>query len=83
MSSSFRLALLRQHPSLTEVGSRKAQDFNFQRYYFQGIGRYAPDAAYARGLADLKPSKPFREVYRGEGTGCWKMLEDAERMLKG
>jgi glutathione S-transferase len=25
-----------------------------QRYYFQGIGRYAPDAAYARGLADLK-----------------------------
>ncbi len=31
----------------------KAREFNFQRYHFQGIGRYAPDAAYARGLADL------------------------------
>jgi glutathione S-transferase len=51
---AFRDALLRQHPSLTEAGLRKAQEFNFQRYHFQGIGRYAPDAAYARGLADLK-----------------------------
>ena len=50
----FRDALLREHPSLTEAGLRKAQAFNFQRYHFQGIGRYAPDAAYARGLADLK-----------------------------
>jgi glutathione S-transferase len=50
---SFRDALRREHPSLTEAGLRKAQEFNFQRYYFQGIGRYAPDAAYARGLADL------------------------------
>jgi glutathione S-transferase len=51
---AFRDALLREHPSLTEAGLRKAQEFNFQRYHFQGIGRYAPDAAYARGLADLK-----------------------------
>ena len=51
---AFRDALLREHPSLTEAGLRKAQEFNFQRYYFQGIGRYASDAAYARGLADLK-----------------------------
>jgi glutathione S-transferase len=51
---SFRDALLRQHPSLTEAGLRKAQEFNSQRYYFQGIGRYAPAAAYARGLADLQ-----------------------------
>src|SRR5207249_6830381 len=51
---AFRDALLRQHPSLTEAGLRKAQEFNFQRYHFQGIGRYAPDAAYARGIADLK-----------------------------
>ena len=47
-------ALLQQHPTLTEAGLRKAQEFNFQRYYFEGIGRYAPDAAYARGLADLR-----------------------------
>jgi glutathione S-transferase len=49
----FRAALLREHPSLTNEGLTKAQQFNFQRYHFQGIGRYAPDAAYARGLADL------------------------------
>ena len=38
----FRAALLREHPSLTEAGLSKAQEFNFQRYHFQGIGRYAP-----------------------------------------
>jgi len=51
---AFRDALMREHRSLTEAGLRKAQEFNFQRYHFQGIGRYAPDAAYARGLADLQ-----------------------------
>jgi glutathione S-transferase len=50
---AFRDALLREHPSLTAAGLLKAREFNFQRYHFQGIGRYAPDAAYARGLADL------------------------------
>jgi glutathione S-transferase len=51
---AFCAALRREHPSLTEAGLRKAQQFNFQRYYYQGIGRYAPSAAYARGLADLQ-----------------------------
>ena len=50
---AFRSALLREHPSLTEDGLAKAREFNFQRYYFQGIGRYVPEAAYQRGLADL------------------------------
>jgi glutathione S-transferase len=50
---AFRDALMREHPSVTEAGLLKAREFNFQRYHFQGIGRYAPDAAYARGLADL------------------------------
>ncbi len=50
---AFQAALMREHPSLTEEGLAKARAFNAQRYYFQGIGRYAPDAAYARGLADL------------------------------
>ena len=39
--------------SLDEAGSWKAREFNFQRYHYQGIGRYAPEAAYARGVADL------------------------------
>ena len=50
---AFRAALMREHPNLTEDGLAKAREFNFQRYHFQGIGRYTPDAAYARGLADL------------------------------
>ena len=47
----FRDAL---HPNLTEEGLSKAREFNFQRYYFQGIGRYEPEEAYERGLADLE-----------------------------
>jgi glutathione S-transferase len=50
---AFCAALVRQHPNLSEPGLLKAKEFNAQRYYFQGIGRYTPDAAYARGLADL------------------------------
>jgi glutathione S-transferase len=51
---AFRDALVREHPTLTEAGLHKAREFNFQRYYYQGIGRYEPDAAYRRGLADLQ-----------------------------
>jgi glutathione S-transferase len=51
---AFSAALRREHPSLTEAGLRKAREFNFQRYHYQGIGRYTPAAAYARGLADLQ-----------------------------
>jgi glutathione S-transferase len=51
---AFRDALCREHPSLTEEGLRRAQAFNAQRYHYQGIGRFAPAAAYARGLADLR-----------------------------
>jgi glutathione S-transferase len=50
---AFRAALMREHPSLTEERLAKAREFNFQRYHFQGVGRYAPAAAYARGVADL------------------------------
>jgi glutathione S-transferase len=50
---AFRSALMREHAGLSDEGLAKAREFNFQRYHFQGIGRYEPDAAYARGLADL------------------------------
>lgn len=49
----FSAALMREHPHLTDDDIFKAREFNLKRYYFQGIGRYEPDAAYARGLADL------------------------------
>ena len=50
----FRDAILRTHKDVTAEGLEKAREYNFQRYHFQGIGRYAPEAAYARGLADLR-----------------------------
>ena len=50
----FRDALKREHPGLTDEGLMKAKEFNASRYYYQGIGRYEPDAAMARGLADLE-----------------------------
>lgn len=49
----FSDALIREHPSLTEEGLVNAKEFNAQRYYYQGIGRFDPDAAMARGIADL------------------------------
>lgn len=51
---AFRDALLSEHPNLTEQGLRNAKEFNAQRYYYQGIGRFEPAAAYARGLVDLQ-----------------------------
>jgi glutathione S-transferase len=50
---AFCAALVREHPNLNEPDLLKAKEYNAQRYYYQGIGRYGPDAAYARGLADL------------------------------
>ena len=51
--TAFRDALLREHPVLTEDALNNAKAFNEQRYFFQGIGRYPPDVAMARGLEDL------------------------------
>jgi glutathione S-transferase len=50
---AFRDALLTTHPQIAPAGLDAAREYNRQRYYYQGIGRYEPDAAYARGLADL------------------------------
>jgi glutathione S-transferase len=65
---AFRDALLREHPSLSAEGLQKAREFNFQRYHYQGIGRFAPAAAYARGVADLQVLAhlvPARSYLRG------------------
>jgi len=50
----FRDAVLRTHPNVTAEALETARQYNFKRYHFQGIGRYEPDAAYARGIADLQ-----------------------------
>jgi glutathione S-transferase len=49
----FRDALLRTHPGIGEAALEKAREYNFKRYHYQGIGRYEPEAVYARGIADL------------------------------
>jgi len=51
---AFRDALRREHPSVTDEALDKARAYNSQRYYYQGIGRFTPAGAYARGLADLQ-----------------------------
>jgi glutathione S-transferase len=51
---AFRDAFIAQHPRIDEAGLNKARDYNAQRYHFQGIGRYTPEQAYARGVADLQ-----------------------------
>ena len=49
----FREAILRRHPGVTADALDTARDYNLRRYHYQGIGRYEPDAAYARGITDL------------------------------
>ena len=50
---AFRGALLRALPGVTGDALDAAREHNFKRYHYQGIGRYEPDAVYARGVADL------------------------------
>jgi glutathione S-transferase len=50
----FRDELLKTHSGLTMSGLEAAQKYNFQRYHYQGIGRYEPSDVYKRGLADLR-----------------------------
>jgi glutathione S-transferase len=51
----FRDAFLKTHaPHVTAESLDAARTYNFQRYYYQGIGRYESGAVYERGLADLQ-----------------------------
>jgi glutathione S-transferase len=49
----FRDAMLGAHASLTADGMEAARKYNFERYRYQGIGRYEPEDVYKRGIADL------------------------------
>lgn len=51
---AFRDGFIAQHRQIDAEGFEKAKAYNAQRYHYQGIGRYTPDQAYARGLADLQ-----------------------------
>jgi hypothetical protein len=42
------------HPNVEESSLEQARKYSFERYHYQGIGRYEPYAAYERGIADLQ-----------------------------
>lgn len=52
----FRKALLDAHPDVKPEQLEAARQYNFQRYHYQGIGRYAPEDAYAAGSPTWRPS---------------------------
>jgi glutathione S-transferase len=49
----FCNAMLVSMPSLTPAVLEEARENNFRRYHYQGVGRFEPEQAYARGIADL------------------------------
>ena len=51
---SFRGIVISTHPEIAESDMAAAHDYNSQRYYYQGIGRYEPEQVYERGIADLR-----------------------------
>ena len=50
----FRDEILKTHPSVTASSMEQARAYNFERYRYQGIGRYEPAAVFERGVADLQ-----------------------------
>ena len=51
---AFRDAFRHFHPAVAPETLDAARAYNFKRYHAQGIGRLAPDEAFARGIADLE-----------------------------
>ncbi len=50
----FREAFLSAHSQVNAEALEAARKYNLQRYHYQGVGRFEPDDAYKRGLADLE-----------------------------
>jgi glutathione S-transferase len=50
----FRDAFMNTHPGVSSEVLEAAREYNFQRYYYQGIGRYETAAVYERGVADIE-----------------------------
>jgi glutathione S-transferase len=67
---------------VTETDLEAAKEYNGKRYYYQGIGRYAPEGVYKRGLADLAAltsllgTGPFLFGHQPHGAdaGCYGFL---------
>src|SRR5262249_1184976 len=66
---AFRDALLSQQPALSECDLLKAREFNFQRYYFQGIGRYETPTLHSRAGLPTCRCWPISSPRRAISTG--------------
>lgn len=77
---AFSAALREQHPVLTEDDLARAREFNAQRYHYQGIGRFAPPAAYKRGVADLEA---IAALVPGEGFVFGQQATSADAAIYG
>ena len=51
---AFKAEFLKQSPQITADDLEKAREYNIEKYYFQGIGRYEPHEIYQAGFDDLK-----------------------------
>ena len=79
---TFRDEILRTHAQVTEADLETAKEYNGKRYYYQGIGRYAPEGVYKRGLADLAALASllgpgnflFGQRPHGADAGCYAFL---------
>ncbi|WP_213764105.1 glutathione S-transferase C-terminal domain-containing protein [Caballeronia sp. dw_19] len=50
----FKDAFMSAHPGITADSLDAARQYNFERYRYQGIGRFETSEVYARGVADLQ-----------------------------
>lgn len=51
---AFRDALLATHAEISAESLEAAREYNHLRYHYQGIGRYAPEQVYERGIGSLR-----------------------------
>ncbi|CAN7292649.1 glutathione S-transferase N-terminal domain-containing protein [Caballeronia sp. LjRoot34] len=50
----FKDAFMSAHPGITADSLDAARQYNFERYRYQGIGRFETSEVYARGVSDLQ-----------------------------
>ena len=72
----FRDEMLKTNATVTSTMLEKAREYNFPRYYYQGIGRYAPEEVYARGLADLSA---LAEIIPERQLSLWSNAQECGR----
>ena len=55
----FKTEFLKQLPQLSEEDMERFRQYNIQKYYYQGVGKYSAEEIYNSGLDDLKCLNEF------------------------